>query len=393
MKVIEKLPRSKSHALRYLILAAQINRPVIINNISNSSDVLTLICVFKKLGLAIVSKGDSIVVKNSFPECEVKTNDTIVLETGDGGAPNRFIIPLLLKGQNRYQLRPKGRVLNRPWGAFQEFYRKQNANISFNKCIEVKGPLKLNENENEIDCAKSSQFYSSLLLSYPQKINTFKPVNLNSSFGYVDITKSIIQEALNKKEDGIIEFNNPIDMSGIVYPLSYAFCEKIPVHIKELISIDWTQPDSYFFKILDQLDITYKINESGLYLNDFNYSNKKLKIDCNICPDLILPLVYFLSRLKINVEFINTKILTYKESNRLEWVIHMLNNYNINYIFNEDTLVIYECNTRTYKQLDVFNSKDHRVLMTNYLFSKKKTINNFYIDKSFPNFYELSVFH
>ena len=89
------IPTSKSYANRILILAALCPSVITIEGLPESTDVSNLISCLQQVGLEFSkdSKGH-LKVLNSFPECEKNTSlDTIVLETGDGGTTNRFILP------------------------------------------------------------------------------------------------------------------------------------------------------------------------------------------------------------------------------------------------------------------------------------------------------------
>jgi len=60
------IPSSKSHANRALIMAALKGKSFKIDHLPESSDVKNLISAFKKIGLKIVTRGESTIVENSF---------------------------------------------------------------------------------------------------------------------------------------------------------------------------------------------------------------------------------------------------------------------------------------------------------------------------------------
>ena len=94
------LPYSKSYANRLLILGSISPDLFEITNVALSSDVITLIEILKEIGLDIRVENNKISIHNSFPACEKLTDQTVLLETKDGGTTNRFLACLLLLGKN-----------------------------------------------------------------------------------------------------------------------------------------------------------------------------------------------------------------------------------------------------------------------------------------------------
>ena len=108
------VPSSKSHANRALILAAISSHDVLLTNIPPSTDVLTMLDCFNKIGLKVEKNKYGIKIIGSFPECETSIDSPLVLETGDGGTTNRFLIPLLALGKREYIIQPFGHMKKRP---------------------------------------------------------------------------------------------------------------------------------------------------------------------------------------------------------------------------------------------------------------------------------------
>src|SRR3989339_1533417 len=99
------VPTSKSYANRLLILAATDPREIHLKNLPPSSDVTAMIRCLQQVGVIIERyEGNSVIVKNCFPECEVQNNQITELLTGDGGTTNRFLLAFLARGKCRYRL-------------------------------------------------------------------------------------------------------------------------------------------------------------------------------------------------------------------------------------------------------------------------------------------------
>jgi 3-phosphoshikimate 1-carboxyvinyltransferase len=80
-----EIPSSKSYANRALILGALIGNHFKVTNVPKSSDVQNLLKCLKQIGLNINENYDEVIFLNSFPNCEIETNEKITLATGDGG--------------------------------------------------------------------------------------------------------------------------------------------------------------------------------------------------------------------------------------------------------------------------------------------------------------------
>ena len=187
------LPTSKSHSNRALILGAIRGGNFKIHNLSTSTDVTHLLNAFKKIGLRIRQNGSTVVFENAFPECEKESSgDVIELLTGDGGTTNRFLIALLSRGKKEYHLRPSEKMNERPIEDLIAPLKKISVNIVCNQdknnpgpWIKMKGPASLyNTTKLEIDCSKSTQFASALMLAFSNIPLKFEFLNLKAPEAY-----------------------------------------------------------------------------------------------------------------------------------------------------------------------------------------------------------------
>ena len=98
------LPASKSHANRALIIGALKGNGFEVQNLSKSTDVLTLLTCLENIGLFISKNEEHVIFHNSFPACENLTQTEVIdLKTGDGGTTNRFLLALLALGKKTYR--------------------------------------------------------------------------------------------------------------------------------------------------------------------------------------------------------------------------------------------------------------------------------------------------
>ena len=94
------VPTSKSYANRLLILAALEAKGAIIENLPESTDVISMLEAFKHIGITVQRQdNEQYFIKGPFPIIEDTVGKKpIYLETGDGGTTNRFLIPLFARG-------------------------------------------------------------------------------------------------------------------------------------------------------------------------------------------------------------------------------------------------------------------------------------------------------
>lgn len=389
------VPTSKSRANRYLICGALYPEEVTIKNLPTSTDVLKMIEILKQLNLDINHQGSSISIKNSFPECEIDSEESIRLDTGDGGTTNRFLISLLSLGRNTYDLWPEGKIRSRPIVDLTlplsdlgvDFY-PGNKDSSW---LSITGPAYPSPDQKlTLDCKKSSQFASSLFMSLHQTGVEIEYVNLENSAMYFEMTRSIVNEFKKGKRS----FYVPIDFSGIGYPLAIA-AHFGQVHISNFSEVDPFQPDSVILSILKKAGAEVSMSSSGLTVRN-NGKLFGLSLDCRQFPDLVPTLVYLFAYAEGKTELKNISSLEHKESNRIDEVLKLCQMFKIEAKYNDiiDVMTIKGKPDRQLGDEVHYDApEDHRMIMVAYLFMRHNnggTISNaHHVKKSFPGFFEL----
>ena len=257
------LPYSKSYANRLLILGAISPDLFEITNIALSSDVITLIEILKEIGLDIRTEHNKITIHNSFPACEKLTEQTVQLETKDGGTTNRFLACLLLLGKNRYGLVSTHKFKERPNDEFIKQlnqlgieYKTPEKSDKF--WTQIKGPLKAKNNTLEIDCSETTQFYTGFKLLESETSLKVRSLNLNTSQGYASITDKIITDY----KTGTRRFEIPIDFSSASYPIVFGSINHDLI-INNCVEIDCSQPDSVLIELINSIGGSVKITKRG----------------------------------------------------------------------------------------------------------------------------------
>jgi 3-phosphoshikimate 1-carboxyvinyltransferase len=389
------VPTSKSRANRYLICAALYPGEVVVENAPESTDVLKMIEILKKMNLDIIQEGSTVTISNSFPECEEETEEPIRLDTGDGGTTNRFLISLLSLGRNTYDLWPEGKIRSRPIKDLTlpltdlgvDFYPGTKKTF----WMSVTGPAFPKEGQKvSLDCEKSSQFASSLYMALHKTNVEIDYINLENSAVYFEMTRSIVNEFKKGKRKFVV----PIDFSGVGYPLAMA-AHHGEVHITNYSEIDPFQPDSVMLSILQKAGAEVKMSSNGLTVKN-NGTLKGLEIDCRQYPDLVPTLAYLFAYAEGKTELKNLSTLAHKESNRIDEILKLCQLFKIEAKYNDiiDVMTI-QGNPERHLGDEVHYDapEDHRMIMVAYMFMKHNnggTISNsHHVKKSFPGFFEL----
>ena len=389
------IPTSKSYANRILILASICESRVTIKNLPQSTDVLHLISCLKKVGIIFKEEGKLLHVMNSFPSCEDSDNNPVVLETGDGGTTNRFLLPFLGRGKKRYVLRPTGKMKTRPMEELIEGLRKLEVDIDQggeeeDYSLKIKGPINAKLESLSVDCSRSTQFASGMMMALWDKSLKINLENFNSSKSYYEMTVYLGEQL----KEGKTFFEVPPDFSSLSYPLVLG-ATLGEVFVEDCNSRDKFQSDSCLLDILEQMGGELLWKDSGLFIKS---PSKLLPLqwNCSNCPDLVPTLAYLCSYAEGTSCLGQIKVLRHKESDRILELEKIFGLFGINYSYNEysDELFIYgkgsgPTNIGFKKHIP---AKDHRVVMVTYLFMRRnqggEVCNASHVKKSFPNFFD-----
>lgn len=383
---------SKSSGIRALILAAIKKYPVTIYNLPKSSDFTTLVNIFEILNLKIQRDENSLCIINSFPECE-NNFQNIILQTGDGGTTNRFLLAFLARGKNKYLLNPHIQFRTRPMEdllcPLKDLGIKIEGPFLHRKYwLTVQGPYRTTEQIVKINCLLSTQFVSSCLLSlHDRKHITVKYSKLNSSHTYLKMTLSMI------KNSNTSHITIPPDFSSMSYPLVLGALSR-GVIFKGIKQVDPLQADSILIEILKQCGVNIKFIKEDLVVQGTQKLHP-LIWDCSSCPDLVPALSVLCSFIEGKNQLNNIGSLKYKECDRIVEIKRILEKFQVSYRYDDRTnsLMIEGNPSRKISSLTYRPPQDHRMIMIAYLFMRLgaggKLFNFEYVNKSFSNFYEV----
>jgi 3-phosphoshikimate 1-carboxyvinyltransferase len=376
------LPASKSYANRALILAALKAEPITLKNLPKASDVTFLVSALKRIGLTLVQDHHQIIIQNSFPACELKDGCTI--EIGEGGTTARFLASLLLLGSKPYTLILGNRLKDRPWKEFIKLVDQLGgkAELLDNK-LTLQGPLKLSA-QIEIDCTETTQFASGFQLALAYTDTVVVPLNLASSKSYWEMTKTMI-ESLNKSS----EFTIPMDWSSASYPLAFGALKQ-NIYFPGLKN-DPYQADAKFLSILKQVNVIQETPE-GIRVKPCT-TKKDFKLEVSDCLDLVPALAFFLSHIEGTHLITGIKNLVYKESDRLQEIIKLLEEFGLKASTDGSVLQIEGSSSLRGVSVDLKLPDDHRMVMTGALFLRYHQGGSITpasaVEKSYPDFFSL----
>ncbi len=383
-----KVPTSKSYANRLLILAAIETRPVELIDLPDSSDVQVLLDCLEKIGLRISRVSKNVIVHNSFPACE-KEGKTLVLESGDGGTTNRFLMAFLARGKRPYRLKPSGRIKDRPVKDFLQALEQLGVKVTHgnkNFWYEVQGPLPP-RGKVKINCAESTQFATSLILALVDTDIEVELEDLRASQKYLALTKKLVSDFKNKNLTWIV----PPDWSGASYPLALGLLEGA-VLIENCNKVDPWQADCEFLSLIKAMGGYFSWQKNGLALAPPCYL-EPIDSDGSFFPDLVPTLAFVCSYAKGTSTIRNLGVLRHKECDRVKEILRLLCHFEVKHSFDRKThtLVIHG-STQRVGYREYIPPKDHRMVMVAYLFMRHNggglLYRASYVAKSFPHFFE-----
>lgn len=386
-----KAPTSKSFANRALILSALFENDITLINLPKANDVSDMIKALKEVGIVIENQNEKSIVRGVFPECESLTyGNKIKLDLGEGGTTVRFLFVFLSLGRKEYHVKLKGEMANRPIGELVRCLSDLGAKITIkdNSNYIIQGPIDLN-NSVEVDCSKTTQFSSALMLVSKLQTLNITNKNLTSSKKYIDLTKSLIKRFLNNETS----FSIPVDFSGLSYILAESLFNNSTC-VSNLFEIDKLQADSILLDIIKDVGGRYTITDKGLTISPIKNLNYNLNIDGSNCLDLVPTLMFIGSKLKGVTTLKNIKNLKYKECDRLAEMMNILDHFSVKFKYDgeEDVFKIFPSTIRAkhseYKTLD-----DHRMVMILTLFTRAsgggKISPHESVNKSFQDFFDI----
>lgn len=390
---VDAIP-SKSYAHRVLFLASLSDKPTVIKGKTTGVDTDATIGVLKTLGADIRETEDGYIVSPIR-----KTNENVLLNVCESGSTLRFLLPLLsVLGVNATVI-GEGRLAERP---NEELIRAlTEAGATFDGLtLPIKTSGKISKTVVSVRADISSQYVSGLLMSM-QTLDTPCEIRLEGelkSKNYVDITLDCMRSFGAEVE----KTKNGFRLSGGGYrsPLNYtvegdwsnsafwlvagAIGGKITVNN---LNIHSYQGDKAIIDILKKANA--KINVENNSVTVEKSSILPFTCDMEDTPDLVPVTAVLSSHANGKCVLTNIERLRFKESDRIQSTINLLNSVGIN-AYSEFNKMIIENGLHHGGTIDGVN--DHRIVMSacimGSVISDGVTVTDEHaVDKSYKNFY------
>lgn len=363
------LPCSKSHFNRLLVLSALTEGFVRLEKAvagTDAEDVCFMKEALRQVGMLISEENKILVIENSFPQCEVRDGKAKEVFVGEGATTLRFLLALLSHGHEKYRLRGKGRLLQRPLKPLLDCLESLGVRTFLTEdYVEIQGPFGRLPSEIMISSEQTSQFSSALTLAlvhFPEI--TIRSATSTPSRPYLELSQILVAQV----RQGQREFTVPVDMSSLSYPSALAILEH-EVNFPELRNLDHSQADAQFFSIIKKMGADFKLDQKGLTV----FKAKELKgltLDCTDIPDLVPTLAFLCAYAEGSSVLMGLGHLRYKESDRIAELLTILRNFSVIHQYDEEKQCLrIEGPTPTLKKPIQFSSQDHRMVMIAFLFA------------------------
>lgn len=369
-------PPSKSMAHRLLICSA-LSEKSTVKNVAFSKDILSTLEGLKSLGTAVEVNGDTVTL-GGFSKNECTYN----FFANESGSTLRFMLPLCLSLNREVKITGTQRLFSRNMSAFEDFCEKYN--FYFEKgedFAKVKGEIK--NGEYEIDSSLSSQFVSGLLfvLAFVKGKSQIKLINKIESKPYIDLTLKALSD-YGVKACWISENTLEINSNGFE-------------NRESVVEGDYS--NAAFLDAFNFLGSKVKINglcensKQGdkIYKTLFEKLGKET-IDLSDCPDLA-PVLFALACVVGKCEFVGTRRLKIKESDRAQAMKEELEKFGVKVKVLENSVTVYGGKISPPKK-PLESHNDHRIVMalTTLLSLVGGEINGVEcVSKSYPDFFDI----
>ena len=364
-------PPSKSMAHRYLICGA-LSEQSRVSGLAMSEDIKATADCLKALGSRVDFENDTALVGGLCPKEEAQ------LDCRESGSTLRFMLPLALLGNKEITMTGSPRLMERGAGLYEQmcsehglFFENKDGKIT------VKGPLK--PGKYSIDGSLSSQYFSGMLfaLSTLDGDSELKVKGKLQSRPYVNMTIK-----------ALADFGVKIERipGGFFIPGGQKFLSRYAA-----VEGDWSNAaflsalsDKVIVKGLDEHSLQGDKLYPQLFKNVGSY-----QIDLSDTPDLA-PVLFAVAALKDKGDFVGTRRLKIKESDRAEAMKNELLKFGVNTtIFDDRVIVSGKLKTPS---AELYGHNDHRIVMALSVLAARVggVIDGAEaVSKSFPDFFDV----
>lgn len=385
-------PPSKSYSHRILLCASIPRGTIVVHGISKSVDMIaTMECIKAFTSKEAFAQADKVTVFGQGKEAFNCYN----YNCHESGSTLRFFIPLSLYGGNPATFTAAPRLIERGIGIYEDLFVKKNISVKINRetnQIQLNG--KLTSGKYELPGNVSSQFVTGLLFALPllDGDSVIKIIPPLESRSYINITIDVMKLfgiKVQVSDDGL-EYFIPGNQKYV--------SEDHDIYVEG----DWSNATpllafNNFGANLDVTGLNYNSCQGDKICVEYLklLESENARIDLQDCPDLGPVLMAVAAASGNGAEFINTRRLRIKESDRAQAMKDELLKFGIKVDVNENDVVIHKGKLqKPCCELDSHN--DHRIVMAMTLLCSLPGMGGVInqaesICKSYPDFFiELS---
>ncbi|MCZ6566963.1 MAG: 3-phosphoshikimate 1-carboxyvinyltransferase [Actinobacteria bacterium] len=396
-------PGSKSATIRALAVAALAEGRSHIYGALRADDTVAMIGVLRSFGIAVDDRGEPWAVDGTGGRLQAPKAALDVLESG---LTARIAMVLASLVEGRTVVDGRGHLRQRPIDALVRTLTDQGVRVTTTVGFlpaSIDGLGGLWGGEMTVDCSKSSQFATALLIAAPMtsEPTRLRVEGLEGSFGYLALTLQVMDafgaevsrtftgfEVANsgyRPTDYVVE----PDASSAVYPMVAAAITGGRVELEGLTR-DSEHPDLLVARRLGDMGCAISEEKQSLVVDAYGVTLKGIETDMSAAPDGALALVVA-CLFADGVSRINgLASLRFKESDRLSALSNVLSSLGGSVSIEDECLVIRPV---TLAGATIDPHGDHRIAMSCALVGLRvdgvSVADPDVVDKTWPGYWEM----
>ena len=396
---VRQVSPSKSLAQRALICAALADGPTLVRNMGQAEDVRATMRCLAALSARFERVGDDLRV---WPLGTVSRGAQ--LDCGESGATLRFLLPLAAALGADCCLTGQGRLAARPLSPLYEQLCAHGARLSPQGRFPLACTGQLQAGEYRLAGDVSSQFVSGLLLALPLLTGDSRVVLTSplQSKPYVDMTRDMLarfgvrveETATGYAVPGGQQFHTPVeltvegDWSGAAFWLVAGALGSAGVTCAPL-RVDSLQGDRAILTLLSRFGACVRVEGDSAAIQPGPL--RGIAVEAADIPDLVPVLAVMAGAAQGETRITSIRRLRYKESNRVESILRLLNALGVQAKAEDDCLTVKGRGGFAGGKVDACG--DHRIAMAAAVAGSAAAgpvtiLGAEAVRKSYPNFFD-----
>lgn len=331
VRAVVRLPGSKSETIRALAAAALADGRSHLYGALDAQDSEAMIRVLRGLGISVNIRSEPWTVDGTGGYLNASPDP---LDAGESGLTARIALVLASLAEGVTVIDGRGRLKERPYGGLIDALASQGVDIVTTRGglpMTVTGQGGLWGGAISVDCTKSSQFATAMMLGAPMTTEptSLRVEGLEGSEGYLTITAKVMEAFGARVSPTITGFDirnqgyTPADYviepdaSAAVYPLVAAAITGGRVKIEGL-SLKSSQPDVVVARKLERMGCSVEDHDGGLVIDATGQELKPIETNMAAAPDGALALAVACLYADGTSRIEGLQSLQFKESNRLQ---------------------------------------------------------------------------